>query len=218
LIGLYVLCIETITHRSVKPIVGVVGLVLAVFLYTYSYREHLIKVEDRTTNLTFSTAFYNDNPANLIVYWGDPTLGKLIFQDALKKDIYQVPKTTFSDLKSSPIPLDNAPPAPTNDVTSDVKPYPIHDYLVMYQSWAVNGQPSNETQIQVVAQSPQNSYAFDTRRQVRYDVVNQYQYLQAGFSCVIKKGDLRPGHYTLGVRLVSKGIQSYVPLTSSFDV
>jgi hypothetical protein len=91
----------------------------------------------------------------------------------------------------------------------------------MYQCWAVNGQPSNETQIQVVAQSPQNSYAFNTRRQVRYDVVNQYQspqYLQAGFSCVIKKGDLKPGHYSIGVRLTSKGRQSYVPLTNCFDV
>ncbi|MBC3783786.1 hypothetical protein [Spirosoma utsteinense] len=221
LISLYILCVETATNRYVKPALTIAGLGLAFYLYTNSYKQHLSKVADRTANLEFSVALYNDNPDNLILYWGDPKLAKKIFQDALKKGIYQIPALTLANLKSQPIPLTGATLTPTNDVAADVKPYPTHDFLVMYQAWAVNSQPSNETQIQLVAQSAQNNYAFDTRRQIRYDVANQYQstqFLQAGFSCVIRKSDLKPGHYTLGVRLITKGVPSYLPLTDGFDV
>ncbi|RYC67668.1 hypothetical protein [Spirosoma sordidisoli] len=221
LIGLYILCVETTRGSYSRAALVVSGLALSVYLYTNSYRQHLAKVADRTTNLEFSTALYNDNPNNLILFWGDPKRAKEIFQDALRKGIYQVPKLTLADIKSQPTQLDSRLLVPTNDVTADVKPYLTNDYLVVYQAWAVNSQPSADTQIELVAQSAQASYLFTTRRQIRYDVANQYQsplLLEAGFSSVIKKTDLKPGRYTLGVRLITKGQQSYLPLAASFDV
>ncbi|GAB3923045.1 hypothetical protein [Larkinella terrae] len=221
-IGLYVMSLETITHRYARPVVGVVFLLISVYLFRNSQQQGLLKVEDRTRLLQLSSAFYNDNTDNLILYWSDAKQAKVIFEDALKKKIYQLPNITFDQIRSLPQPTDAKNLAATNDIVSDAKPYPTHDYLVFFQSWAVlNGTPSEGVTTQVIAQSGAQSYAFETAKHVRYDVVNQLQSLQflgAGFSCVIKKTDLKPGHYTLWLHLTNGRTQSYQPLNLTFDV
>ncbi|GAB4038034.1 hypothetical protein GCM10028809_55050 [Spirosoma gilvum] len=222
LISLYIVTIETVKHQLVRPILAVLGLATAVYLCQYSYRQNLPKVEDRTALLKYSSALYNDNKANLILYREGNNDAKTIFPDALKKGIYQVPSITLSDLSSKPKPVDGSQLVATNDVTAQAQPFLTNGFLVMYQAWAVmNGIPSEDTQIEVIAQSPQNIYAFSTSRHIRYDVVNQLQsmqYIHAGFSCVIRKADLKPGQYKLWLHLTNKTNQSYFPLTGVLDV
>jgi hypothetical protein len=221
-IGLYVMSLETVTHRYARPVVGAAFLLISVYLFRNSQQQGILKVEDRTRLLQLSSAFYNDNKDNLILYWSDAKQAKVIFADALKKKIYQLPGVTFDQIRSLPKATNAATLAATNDVVSDAKPYATHDYLVFFQSWAVlNGVPSEDVTTQVIAQSGPQSYAFETAKHVRYDVVNQLQSLQflaSGFSCVIKKTDLKPGHYTLWLYLTNGKTQSYQPLNLTFDV
>ncbi|RRA98716.1 hypothetical protein [Larkinella rosea] len=221
-IGLYVMSLEAVTQRYIRPLVGAVFLFLSVYLFRNSQQQGLLKVEDRTRLLQLTSAFYNDNKDNLILYWSDAKQAKVIFEDALKKKIYQLPPITFDQIRSLPQTTDAQNLAATNDIVSEAKPYATHDYLVFFQSWAVlNGTPSERVTTQVIAQSGAQSYAFETAKHVRYDVVNQLQSLQflgAGFSCVIKKTDLKPGHYTLWLHLTNGRTQSYQPLNLTFDV
>ncbi|MVM32221.1 hypothetical protein GO755_19390 [Spirosoma sp. HMF4905] len=222
LISLYILTLETIKHRIGQPIFALFGLLLAVYLCQYSYQQNLPKVEDRTALLKYGSALYNDNKANLILYRDDKGEAKGIFQDALKKDIYQVPSITLADLSSPPKSFDASQLVATNDVTAQAQPFLTNGFLVMYQAWAImNGIPSENTIIEVVAQSPQGSYAFSTSRHIRYDIVNQFQsmqYMHAGFSCVIKKADLKPGQYKLWLHLTNKNTQSYFLLPGVLDL
>ncbi|MVM40050.1 hypothetical protein GO730_24580 [Spirosoma sp. HMF3257] len=222
LISLYILTIETVKHQLIRPILAIAGLLIAVYLCQYSYQQNLPKVEDRTALLKYSSALYNDNKANLILYRDDKGEAKGIFQDALKKDIYQVPSITLADLSSTPKPFNASQLVATSDVTAQAQPYLTNGFLVMYQAWAImNGIPSENTVIEMVAQSPQGSYAFGTSRHIRYDIVNQFQsmqYMHAGFSCVIKKADLKPGQYKLWLHLTNKNTQSYFLLPSVLDI
>lgn len=218
LISLYILLIETVRPQLIRAALVVVSLLGAIYLCQYSYQQNLPKVEDRTALLQYSSALYNDNKANLILYREGNNDAKTIFPDALKKGLYAVPAITLANLSSPPQPFDGSQLTNTNDVTAQAQPFLTNGFLVMYQAWAVmNGIPSEDTNIEVIAQSPQNSYSFATSRHIRYDVVNQLQsmqYVHAGFSCVIKKADLKPGQYKLWLRLTNKSNQSYFPLTT----
>lgn len=222
LIGLYLLTIETVKHRLAQPILAGVGLLLAAYLCHYSYDANLPKVTDRTALLQYSSALYNDNKNNLILYRSDNGEAKDIFQDALKRGIYQVPATSLADLSSAPQPVEGNPVVATNDVTAQAQPFLTDKFLVFYQVWAVmNGIDSKKTVIDVVAKSPQTSYAFATSRHIRYDVVNQLQsmqYVHAGFSCVIRKAALKPGQYTLWIHLTNGTTQSYYPLPNVLTI
>ena len=221
LIGLYILTLETVKNRIIRPILAFIGLSVAVYVGQYSYQQNLPKVEDRTALLQYSSALYNDNKANLILY-RDGDDAKTIFPDALKRGIYEVPPIVLSDLRSPPQSVDGSQLVSTNDVTAQAQPFLTNGFLVLYQAWAViNGLPSENTVIEVVAQSPQGSYAFATSRHIRYDIANQLQsmqYMHAGFSCVLRKADLKPGHYQLWLHLTNKNVQAYWPLNSVLDV
>ncbi|GAB4001934.1 hypothetical protein GCM10028807_59320 [Spirosoma daeguense] len=221
LISLYITSLETVKHRIIQPILAGLGLILAIYLCQYSYKQNFPKVEDRTALLEYGSALYNENKANLILYRSDNGEAKAIFQDALQKGIYQVPSITLADLSSKPRSVDGNFTA-TNDVTAQAQPYMTKDFLVLYQAWAfMNGIESADTQIEVIAKSAQNSYAFGTSRHIRYDIVNQYQsmqYVHAGFSSVIRKADLKSGQYTLWIHLTNKSANSYFPLSGTFDI
>jgi hypothetical protein len=108
LVGLYLLAVETAKNRYVKPAVTLVGLGLGLYLYDHSYRQHFCRVEDRSTNLFYSAALYNDNPNILILYYSGPRPAKAMFLDAVKKGVYKVPPVTLADLKSPPQQFDGS--------------------------------------------------------------------------------------------------------------
>ncbi|GAB4005383.1 hypothetical protein GCM10028808_05070 [Spirosoma migulaei] len=218
-----VLAIEAFTQRYLR--LGILGVYLgvAVFIYLSSTNQsNRQRIVDRTQQLQYSTAFFNDNRANLFLHWGNPGVAEPIFNDAIKRGLYKIPNLTFRDLKSSPQPFDSTKLVATNTVTSEVKPYSTPETLVFYRSWALvnNGLPKN-TVIQIVAQSPTASYVFDTHKHVWDDVTDHTldrQYTHPGFSCVLDKKDLKAGHYMLWLCLTDGASKAYQQLDVTLDV
>ena len=179
---------------------------VALFLYVSpTNRGNRQRIVDRTVNLQYSTAFYNQNPANLFLHWGTLEVAKPMFNDAMQKGIFRVPALTFNDLKSTPQPFNSAPLVNSVAITSNVKPYTTPDFLIFYRAWALwNGSSPKDMAVQLVAQSAAGSYVFDTHKHVWDDVTDHTlgkKYEQPGFSCVIDKRDLKQGHYVLWLRL-----------------
>lgn len=223
LLTLYVLLLNAITRPMVRAVVFVACLVGAIALYTTSYQANAPKLTGRGVEFRYDVALYRDNPANLLILWDNQEMAKNVFRKALDKKVYQVPAITLERLKSQPTPTSSTGMTATNDITSDIKPYLTHDYIVFYQNWAVlNGVSADRLKTSVIATSANGSYAFDTSdRLIRYDVANQLQsaqFLRAGFCGVIKKTDLKPGHYTLWLHLANEQTHGYQPLNVSFDV
>jgi hypothetical protein len=216
LIGMYILAVETVRKPWAKAAVAALGLALSVYLYRNSYEQHFRRVDGWTTGLLYTTALFNDNLENLLKV---PRIlvehQRLLFLDAVEKGVYRVPPLTLADLKSQPQPFDAGVLRPTNEVLY-VQPQTMHDYLVFFQtSVSAKGLPPDKTQIRVVARGNESSYAFDIRKHISLNMADQYQSpqsLQLGFSCTIKKGDLKPGRYALWLELIGPDAQYYVPL------
>jgi hypothetical protein len=211
-----VLALETFRHHYLR--LGVLAGYVAVALFVYLSainQDNRRRIEDRTRNLKFSSAFYNANPANLFLHWANPAIANTIFADARQKGIFQVPAITFEDLKSTPEPFDPVQLLPSNNVTVNAKPYETGDFLILYRAWAqINGSLARNTSIQVIARSATDCYAFTAQKHAWEDtddhILNR-KYTQPGFSCVLDKKDLKPGQYTLWIYLRNGGEKVYQP-------
>ncbi|MVM32224.1 hypothetical protein GO755_19405 [Spirosoma sp. HMF4905] len=218
-----VLAIETFTQRYLRLGVLAAYLSIALFIYMASTNQgNRHRIEDRTRQLRYSTAFFNDNPENLFLHWGSPGVAEPIFRNVLQKGIYTIPATTFQELKIIPQPFDSSKLVVTNTITSEVKPFNTTEFLVIYRSWALvnNGLPKNAV-IQLVAHSPTTSYIFDTQKHAWDDVTDRTlgrQYTHPGFSCVLDKKDLKPGHYVLWLCLTDGESIAYQKLDATLDV
>ncbi|NEU65601.1 hypothetical protein [Spirosoma agri] len=218
-----VLALETITHRYLRLGVLIGYLSVALFVYLSAInQDNRRRIDDRKRTLQYSSAFYNDNPANLFLHWANPGIAKTIFADAQQKKIFQVPAVTFSDLKTVPQPISPAQLTATNNITTDIHPYETGNFLVLYRAGALlNGSLSRKTTIQLLARSATDCYAFDVKKHAWDDLDDHTldrKYTQPGFSCVLDKKDLRPGHYMLWLHLVDGETNAYQPLTITLDV
>ena len=219
---LAVLSIEAAPNGWLR--LGVWGGYTSVALFVYLSPINQINQQrliDRTQHLRYSTAFFNENPAHLFLHWGNSDVAESIFREAHKDGIFKVPALTFRDLKSIPTPFDATRlVASSSTITHEVKPYNTPDFLVLYRSWVlINNDLPRNTIIQVVAQSANASYVFDTYKQAWNDVADHTLgrlYTQPGFSCVLDKRDLKPGHYTLWLRLTNGSKTAYQKLNVEF--
>ena len=217
-----VLAIETITYYYLR--LGVLTSYLGVCLFFYfsaTNQGNRRRIADRTQQLQYSSAFYNDNTANLSLHWGNSEVAKPIFEDAYQRGIYQLPKLTFGNLKSEPKSFDSATLVATHNVAYDINPYISGDFVVLYRAWALlNNELSRTMSIQVVARSESNCYAFDTYKFVLDDnedhMLNK-KYSHPGFCCTINKKDLKPGHYVLWLCLTDGTTKAYQPLDVTLE-
>ncbi|WP_420151463.1 hypothetical protein [Spirosoma sp.] len=217
------LAIETITQRYLRPVVLVTYAGICLFFYFSATNQvNRQRIADRTQQLQYSSAFYNDKPANVSLHWGNSGVAKPIFADAVRKGFYQVPDITFAHLKSKPSLFDPSTLVATHNVTHDVKPYISDNYLVFYRSWALlNNDLPRGTTVQIVANSGTDTYAFDTYEFVlddRDDHTLGREYKHAGFCAVLDKKDLKPGHYVLWLCLTTGATKAYAPVDVTLDV
>ncbi len=221
---LAVLSIEVAPRGWLRLVVwgGYTSVALFVYLSPINQinRQRLI---DRTKQLQYSTAFFNTNPANLFLHWSNSDVATSIFREAHKKGIFEAPAFAFSGLKSLPAPFDTTRLiASDRTVTYDVKPFYASNFLILYRCWLlINNDLPRNTKIQVVAQSATASYVFDTHKHAWNDVADRTlgrQYTQPGFSCVLDKRDLQPGHYRLWLRLANEGATVYKSTDVGMDV
>ncbi|UFH55449.1 hypothetical protein [Spirosoma sp. KNUC1025] len=218
-----VLAVESITHHYGRMGVLISYLGVSLFFYfsaTNQGNRH--RIADRAQQLRYSSALYNDNPANLSLHWGNLDVARPVFEDAYRKGIYQVPNLTFSALKSQPQPFDSALLVATHNVTYELKPYISGNFVVMYRDWALlNKEQPRDLSVQIVANSPSNCYAFDTYAFTLDDADDHAlgrQYTHPGFTCVLDKRDLKPGHYVLWLCLTTGTTKAYQPLDVVLDV
>ena len=123
------LAIETVRKGWLRLGVLVAYLAVALFFYLSPTNQgNRQRIVDRTRELQYNTAIYNNDSTNLFLHWGNSDAAKPIFADAIHKGIYQVPPLTFQDLKSSPQPFDATGLAASNQVTYQVQPF-IHPQL-----------------------------------------------------------------------------------------
>lgn len=221
---LAVLSIEAAPKGWLRLVVwgGYTSIALFVYLSPINQinRQRLI---DRTQHLRYSTAFFNENRAHLFLHWGNSDMAESIFREAYKKGIFKVPALTFRDLKSTSAPFDATKLVTSSSViTYEVKPYNTLDFLVLYRSWIlINNDLPRNTTIQIIAQAATGNYIFDTRQGAWNDVTDRTlgrSYTKPGFSCVLDKRALKPGHYTLWLRLTSEGKSAYQKLNVEMDV
>ncbi|MVM40056.1 hypothetical protein GO730_24610 [Spirosoma sp. HMF3257] len=218
-----ILALEVFTQRFLR--LGLLAAYFGIALFVYvsaTNQGNRQRIVDRTRQLQYSTAFFNDNPKNLFLHWGSPGIAEPIFRNVIQKSLYKLPNLTFRDLKSAPHSFDSTKLVATNTITSEVKPFSTHEFLVLYRSWALvnNGLPKNTT-IQLIAQSAGTSYTFDTHKQIWDDITDRTlgrQYTYPGFSCVVDKKDLKPGHYVLWLCLTDGESTSYQQLDATMDV
>jgi hypothetical protein len=216
LMCLYALAVETVSQRWAKAAVAGLGLLLSVYLNWSSHEHSVRRIEGWTTTLSYTAAIFNDNPENLLSM---PRIvvehQRLILFDAVEKGVYRVPPIQLADLKSPAQPFDATALAPTNDALY-VEPHTIHDYLVFLQSWvSTKGLPPDRTQIRIVAQGRGNSYSFETRQHIGSNMADPHQSPQSllvSISCIISKGDLKPGRYKLWLELTGPDARFYVSL------
>lgn len=223
MIGLGTLAVDVVRHRWLKPALGIAFALTSFYIYSTSQEANRVKVADRTRVLQMAAAFYNDNPKNLLVYWGSlQELGKTILDDCFRKKTYQIPATTLGDLASKPVSAAATPLQPTNDVLAEATPVNIPGYVVFWNTWAaVSGIKAHNISTEVIAQSTSQTYSFATTKQLRYDVANKLQstdQIETGFSAVIREADLKPGRYALWLHLTDKKTDSYLPLTQVITV
>ena len=169
--------------------------------------------------LQFCAAFYNDDPRNLLVYWGTSQKeGQAILADSFRQKTYAIPPVTFAELASKPVAFAE-PLVAANEISAEAKPFEAHGYVVFWNSWAIlNGLPSDVVKTTIVAQGEGVNYEFATGKHIRYDVANQLQsldYIASGFSAVFRKADLKPGRYVLWLRLTNGRTDSYLPLNQT---
>lgn len=89
-----VLAIESVTQSTLRlgVTLAYAGFAILVFLSggnTLNRRN----IEDRKAHLQQLSAQYHTNPTQLVLPYGDATLAKIIFNDAIAKGIYRVPDT-----------------------------------------------------------------------------------------------------------------------------
>ncbi|MCK8491631.1 hypothetical protein M0L20_07180 [Spirosoma sp. RP8] len=218
-----VLALQLIEHRLLRLSVLAGYTVLAVFVYISPINQgNRQRIYDRTRTMRYSSAFYNNNPANLSFHWSNQEFPKKIYATAHKQGIYQIPPVTFNDLKSAPQPFDPTQLKQTNSVTYKAKPVEAGNFLIFYRSWAlVNGTFPRKASIQLVARSSSACYAFATQVHTWNDQEDRLlsrHYTQPGFSCVLDKKELKPGHYNLWLRINDGQTQTDQPLDSTLDV
>lgn len=218
-----VLAIETIPHRYGRlAMLGLFVLVSVFFYVSGNNQGNRRRLADRTLQMKYNSAVYNDKPARVSLHWGNPETANVIFSDVTQKGIYQVPDLRFSDLKSPLLPCDATKLVATNAITYEVKPYVSGQFLVIYRAWALlNKESPRDLSVQVIARSATNCFAFATYKHTWDDVVDHTlggQYTQPGFSCVLDKKDLKPGHYELWLCLTTGTTSAYEPIHLTFDV
>ncbi|WP_338874454.1 hypothetical protein WBJ53_02435 [Spirosoma sp. SC4-14] len=216
-----VLALETVRHHllQIGVFIGYLGIALLVYV-SPTNQDNRRRIEDRTRELSYSTAFYNADPAKLSLHWGNQEIARSIFFDALQKGIYHVPATTFSELTSLPQPCDPTQLIASNTVTTDVTPYETGNFLIIYRATAsLTGTLSRSAAIQIIARSESACYAIDTQRHAWDDPDDKLlgrRYSQPGFSCIFDKKALRPGHYALWLCVQTGSTKVYKPLKVSF--
>ena len=179
-----------------------VALLLYILPINWSNRQRVV---DRTVTLQYSTAFYNQNSANLFLHWNAPEIAKPVFRTAVRRGIFRLSGLTFNDLKSTPKRFGNELLVHSVAITSDVKPYNTPNFLIFYRAWALwDGYLPKGMTIQLVAQSMDRGFVFDTHESVWDDMSDQTlgkKYDKPGFFCVVDKRDLKLGHYVFWLRL-----------------
>ncbi|WP_157580218.1 hypothetical protein [Rudanella lutea] len=221
--GIGVLLVEAVKHQWARLSVGLGFAAVAVYLFFTTQELNEVKVADRTRLLQLCAAFYNDNPQNLLVYWGTSQQeGQRILNEAFRRKTYQIPKVMLADLASTPRQLDAAEVVPQGTITAEARPFETKDHIVFWNTWAVaDGMDAHAGRTEIIAQAPGQAYAFDTGKHMRYDVANQMQSMQfaeAGFSSVLPKASLKKGQYTLWLHLTDGRSHAYKPLDQGFVV
>lgn len=220
---LCILSIEVAPKGWLRLVVWSAYTVISLFFYLSPTNQgNSRRIIDRTQQLRYSTAFFNQNTANLFLHWGNSDVAKPIFVKARKNGVFKVPALTFHELKSAPSPFDATGLVASNSaITYEVKPFNTPDFLVLYRSWVlIDNTLSRNTTIQVVAQSATASYVFDTQEHAWDDVIDHTLgrvYTRPGFSCVLDKRDLNPGHYILWLRLTNRGETAYQQTDTELD-
>ena len=219
-----ILALEVVTRLYLRlGVLAAYSGIAVLFYLSANNKTNRLRLIDRTRQLEYSTAFYNANPANVFLHWGSSGLtAKPFFEDAVRKGIFRVPDLTFRALKSIAQPVVSQKLIASPGITYDATPYSTADFLVFYRASVLVGGPlSREAVVQFVAQSPANSYIFDTYRHTwddPNDLILNRSYPQPGFSCVIDKKDLKQGQYRLWLRVQEGSKTSYQPLDVALDV
>ncbi|MBN8824527.1 MULTISPECIES: hypothetical protein [unclassified Spirosoma] len=218
-----VLAIEAVTHRYARLAVLGLFLLVSVFFYVSGNNQgNRRRLADRTLQMKYNSAIYNEKPDMVSLHWGNPETANVIFRDVTQKGIYQVPDLTFSDLKSPLLPCDATKLIASHTITYEVKPYVSGDFLVFYRAWAqLNKDTPRDLSVQLIARSATSCFAFATYKHTWDDVVDHTlggHYTQPGFSCVLNKKDLKPGHYDLWLCLTSGTSSTYEPIHLTLDV
>lgn len=221
--GLGLLLIDVIQHRWLKPTAALLFTAVSLYLFNLTADLNEIKVSDRNRILNFCAALYNDNPQNLLVYWGTSQKeGQAILNDSFRRKTYQVPKVTLSDLASKPFLLSNYSLQPEGTITVDAQPFETNNFIVFWNTWAVaDGIDTHRMKTEVIAQSADKVYSFETSKHMRYDVANQMQsisFVESGFSCVLNKSALSPGQYSLWLHLTDSQTHAYKNLNQGFSI
>ncbi|GAB3941787.1 hypothetical protein GCM10028805_05510 [Spirosoma harenae] len=217
-----VLAIETITQRYFRLGVAGIYILISIFFYVSANNQgNRRRIEDRTRQMRYNSALYQENPKNVSLHWGNQEIAGSLFNDAIKKGFYQVPKLTFSDLQSKTYPFDLAKLVTSTNITSDVKPYNSGDFLVIYRAWAqLNNETPRNLTVQLIARSATAAYGVDTYKHTwddRGDYTLGRQYTQPGFSCVLNKKSLKPGRYQLWLYVTSGDQTACQPLAITLD-
>ena len=218
-----VLALETLTYHSIRlGVLGMYTLISTYFYFSATNQGNSHRIEDRTRQMRYNSALYHINPTQASLHWGNQAIANPIFNDAIRKGIYQVPQLSFSDLEASPQSFNPTTLVDSHNVTSDVTPYVASNFLVIYRTWAqLNGESPFHMTVQFVAKSITDCYTFDTQKHIWDDPGDHTlgrHYTRPGFSCVINKSGLRPGHYKLWVCLTDGATKAYQPLDVQFDV
>ena len=218
-----VLALETITQRFVRlGVLSVYVLISVSFYFSATNQGNRHRIEDRTRQMRYNSALYYASPAQVSLHWGNQAMAKTIFNDAIRKDIYQVPLLSFNTLAAEPYPFDEAALVDSHNVTSAIKPYMSSNFLVIYRAWAlINGESPFHMTVQFVAKSGTDCYAFDTQKHT-WDDPGDYtlgqHYTRPGFSCAIDKKRLKSGNYTLWLCLTDGQTKAYQPLGLTFAI
>ncbi|GAB4038026.1 hypothetical protein GCM10028809_55020 [Spirosoma gilvum] len=216
------LAIETIPNRYGRlGVFGIYSLVSVFFYGSGNNQGNRHRLADRTLQMKYNSAIFHEKPTMVSLHWGNPETAVAIFREVTPKGVFQVPPTTFRDLRNIPQSCDGTQLVASSAVRSEVKPYRFGDFLVIYRAAAfLNNEFPRGMSAQFIAKSATTCYAFDAYRHTWDDAVDHTlggQYKQPGFSCVLDKKDLKPGHYELWLCLANGATKVYQPLTLTVD-